>query len=161
MECPPGPLELVHCDFAGPVDPVSIDGYRYALSFTDDYPGLIMTYFLKQKSGTAEATKKFLSNVSPFGKVKCLWSDLTVKRLRSDNGSEFISKEFEALLVMVYTMKSLLPIHPIRMEQQREAGAHYLRWVDVYLLKLNYLSACRHVQYFQPHIFTTVLTMSG
>ena len=72
MECPPGPLKLVHCDFAGPVDPVSIDGYRYALSFTDDYSGLIMTYFLKQKSDTAEATKKFLSDVSPFGKVKCL-----------------------------------------------------------------------------------------
>ena len=84
---------------AGPVDPVSIDGYRYALSFTDDYSGLIMTYFLKQKRDTVEATKTFLADVSPFGKVKCLRSDLTVKRLRSDNGSEFISKEFEALLV--------------------------------------------------------------
>ena len=58
-----------------------------------------MTYFLKQKSDTVEATKKFLADVSPFGKVKCLRSDLTIKRLRSDNGSEFISKEFEALLV--------------------------------------------------------------
>ena len=93
------PLELVHCDLAGPVDPVSIDGYRYALSFTDDYSGLIMTCFLKQKSDTVEAIKKFLADVLPFEKVKCLRSDLTVKRLRSDNGSEFISKEFEAHLV--------------------------------------------------------------
>ncbi len=93
------PLELVHSDLAGPVDPVSIDGYRYTLSFTDDYSGLIMIYFLKQKSDTVEATKKFLADVSPFGKVKCVRSDLTVKRLRSDNGGEFISKEFEALLV--------------------------------------------------------------
>ena len=58
-----------------------------------------MTYFLKQKSETVEAAKKFLADVSPFGKVKCLKSDPTVKCLRSDNGSEFISKEFEALLV--------------------------------------------------------------
>ena len=58
-----------------------------------------MTYFLKQKSDTEEATKKVLADVSPFGKVKCVRSDLTVKRLRSDNGSEFISKEFEAQLV--------------------------------------------------------------
>ena len=58
-----------------------------------------MTYFLKQKSDTVEATKKFLADVFPFGKVKCLRSYLTVKCLRSDNGSEFISKEFEALLV--------------------------------------------------------------
>ena len=77
-------LELVHCDLAGPVDPVSIDGYRYALSFTDDYSELIMTYFLKQKSDTVEDTKKVLADVSPFGKVKCLRSDVTVKRLRSD-----------------------------------------------------------------------------
>ena len=28
-----------------------------------------MTYFLKQKIDTAEATKKFLADVSPFGKV--------------------------------------------------------------------------------------------
>ena len=58
-----------------------------------------MTYFLKQKSDTVEATKRLLANVFPFGKVKCLRSDLTVKHLRSDNGSEFTSKEVEALLV--------------------------------------------------------------
>ena len=51
------PLELVHCHLAGPVDPVLIDGYRYALRFTDD-SGLIITHFLKQKSDTAEATKE-------------------------------------------------------------------------------------------------------
>ena len=92
-----------------------------------------MTYFLKKKSDTVEATKKFLVDVSPFGKVKCLRSDLTVKRVRSDNGSEFISKEFEALLVSHgICHESLLPIHPIRMKQQKGAGTHYLRWVDVY-----------------------------
>ena len=63
-----------------------------------------MTYFLKEKSDTVEATKKFLADVFLFGKVKCLGSD---------NGPEFISNELEAfLLIMVYAMKSLLPIHP-------------------------------------------------
>ena len=38
-------LEIVHCDLACPVDPISIDGFRYALSFTDDFSGQIMTYF--------------------------------------------------------------------------------------------------------------------
>eukprot|EP00794_Sanderia_malayensis_P008499 gene8499-9408_t len=83
------PLELVHCDLSGPIDPVSIDGFKYAISFTDDYSGLMMTYFLKQKSDTVEATRKFLADISPIGKVKCI---------RSDNGSEFISKEFQACL---------------------------------------------------------------
>ena len=30
-------LELVHTDLAGPIDTKSREGYRYALSFTDDY----------------------------------------------------------------------------------------------------------------------------
>ena len=34
------PLELVHCDLAGPVDPTAKYGFRYALSFVDDYSGV-------------------------------------------------------------------------------------------------------------------------
>ena len=82
-------LDLVHCDLAGPIDPVARDGFRYALSFVDDYTGIIMVYFLKQKSDTLEATEKFLADVAPFGKVK---------RIRSDNGTEFTGKYFKALL---------------------------------------------------------------
>ena len=83
-------LELIHCDLAGPVHPMSIDGFQYVLSFTDDFSGQVMTYFLMQKSNTVEATKRFLSDCGTFGKIK---------RLRSDNGTEFTSKEFQALMV--------------------------------------------------------------
>ena len=83
------PLEFVLCDLAGPIDPVANDGYKYALSFVDDYTGINLVYFLKQKSGTLETTEKFLSDTEPFGKIK---------RLRSDNGSEFTSKNFKYLL---------------------------------------------------------------
>ena len=31
------PLELVHTDLAGPIDPVSREGLRYSIAFTDDY----------------------------------------------------------------------------------------------------------------------------
>ena len=83
------PLDFVHCDLAGPIDPVAKDGYKYALSFVDDYTGINIVYFLKQKSDTLEATEKFLSDTTPFGKIR---------RLRSDNGSEFTSKNFKSLL---------------------------------------------------------------
>ena len=88
-EKPKEPLEFVHCDLAGPIDPVAKDGYKYALSFVHDYTGINIVYFLKQKSDTLEATEKFLSDTAPFGKIK---------RLRSDNGSEFTSKNFKSLL---------------------------------------------------------------
>ena len=48
-----------------------------------------MIYFLRQKSDTLEATEKFLADAAPYGKVK---------RLRSDNGGEFISQGFRTLL---------------------------------------------------------------
>ena len=46
-------------------------------------------YFPKNKSDTVEATKIFLAHSAPFG---------TVKRLRSDNGGEFVPGMFKALL---------------------------------------------------------------
>ena len=39
-------LELIHCNLSGPIDPVAIDGFKYAISFVDDYSGLIIVYFL-------------------------------------------------------------------------------------------------------------------
>jgi hypothetical protein len=57
-------LELVHSDLAGPVNPVGKNVFNYALSFVDDYSGVIMIYF-KQKSDTLEATKQFLEDTAP------------------------------------------------------------------------------------------------
>jgi len=53
-------LELVHCDLAGPIHPVSIDGFQYVLSFTDDFSGHVMTYFFNQKSNTVSHQKIFI-----------------------------------------------------------------------------------------------------
>ena len=64
------PLEFVHCDLAGPISPVAKDGFRYTLSFVDDYTGVNTVYFLKHKSDTVEATEKFLADTAPFGKIK-------------------------------------------------------------------------------------------
>lgn len=82
-------FDLVHTDLAGPVDPISIDGHRFALSFTDDYSNTIFVYFLKQKSGTVSATERFLADTAPYGKIKCM---------RSDNCTEFMSKEYQGLM---------------------------------------------------------------
>ena len=83
------PLALVHTDLAGPIEPVSSEGFRYAIAFTDDYSGVVFVYFLKSKSDAVEATERFLADSAPFGKVKCL---------RSDNGSEFLSQAYKSLL---------------------------------------------------------------
>ena len=76
------PLELVHTDLAGPIEPADRNGYKYVMAMVDDYSGILMVYFLKKKSDAVYAIEKFLADVAVYG---------TVKRLRSDNGGEFTS----------------------------------------------------------------------
>ena len=87
------PLEFVHTDIAGPIEPMAKDGFRYAINFVDDYSGTCFVYFLKQKSDAVKALKKFICDVAPYGKIKHLC------RIRSDNGGEFISHDFEDVLI--------------------------------------------------------------
>ena len=83
-------LDLVHTDLAGPIEPESKEGYKWVLSLTDDYSSAVFTYLLKSKRDTVEATEKFLADVAPYGKVKCI---------RSDNGTEFTSRNYQQLLI--------------------------------------------------------------
>lgn len=82
-------LELVHTDLAGPIEPESREGYKYAISFTDDYSSAVSVYFLKHKSDTVDATERFLADMAPYGNVTCI---------RSDNGTEFTGQGYQALL---------------------------------------------------------------
>lgn len=81
------PLELVHTDLAGPIDPASREGFRYSIAFTEDYSGTVFVYFflLKSKSDTVATG----ADTAPYGEVKYI---------RSDNGGEFISQKFKSLL---------------------------------------------------------------
>ena len=83
-------FEFVHTDLNGPVSPVSKEGFKYLISFVDDYTGNIAVYFLKRKSDTIAATQRFLADIAPYGKLK---------RLRSDNGTEYTSESFESLMI--------------------------------------------------------------
>ena len=67
----------------------SIDGHKYTQSFTDDYSGTILVYFLRSKSDAVQATERFLADIAPYGEVKCI---------RSDNSNEFTCGDFQTLL---------------------------------------------------------------
>ena len=99
------PFELVHTDLARPIESIAKGGFKYVMIFTDDYSGCNFTYFLKEKSGASRATEKFLSDIAPYGKVKKInftedvFPTGEVKRMRSDNGGEYISREFKDILI--------------------------------------------------------------
>ena len=77
-------LQLVHTDQAGPIEPADLKRNKYTISFTDDFSGAVLEYFTKIKVGAALAT-----NYSHYDKIKTL---------RSDNGLEFKSNDFQSLL---------------------------------------------------------------
>ena len=84
------PLELVHTDLAGPITPMGREGFNYAINFIDDYSGATYVYFLKGKDDTPRAFQQFISDSAPYG---------IIKRIRSDNGKEYVSQEFQNIVL--------------------------------------------------------------
>ena len=81
------PLQLVHIDVCGPINPSSFGKNKQFLLFIDDYSRKTCVYFLKQKLEAFVAFKNFKALVEKE-------SGYEIKSLRSDRGGEFISKEF-------------------------------------------------------------------
>jgi hypothetical protein len=68
------PLELLHMDLFG--------GSKYCLVIVDDYSCFTWVFFLQEKSHTQKTLKGFLRRAqNEFG--------LRIKKIRSDNGTEF------------------------------------------------------------------------
>jgi transposase InsO family protein len=85
------PLELLHKDLFGPIAYISIDGSKYCLVIVDDYSRFTWVFFLQEKSQTQETLKRFLRRAqNEFG--------LRIKKIRSDNGTEFKNSQIEGFL---------------------------------------------------------------
>jgi transposase InsO family protein len=85
------PLELLHMDLFGPIAYISIGGSKYCLVIVDDYSHFTWVFFLQEKSHTQETLKGFLRrSQNEFG--------LRIKKIRSDNGTEFKNSQIEGFL---------------------------------------------------------------
>jgi hypothetical protein len=85
------PLEMLHIYLFGPIAYISIDGNKYDLVIVDDYSRFTWVFFLQDKSETQEVLKKFLRMTQNKFDVK-------VKKIRSDNGTEFKNTQVEDFL---------------------------------------------------------------
>ncbi|MEN7973604.1 MAG: reverse transcriptase domain-containing protein, partial [Verrucomicrobiota bacterium] len=83
-------LELVHSDVAGPIDPSS-NGFRYFVTFTDDKSRHTVLYFMCTKDEVFERFKDYRTWAESRTGEK-------IKTLRSDNGGEYTSNQFERYL---------------------------------------------------------------
>jgi hypothetical protein len=83
-------LELVHSDVCGPL-PNSIGGNRYFITFADDHSGHIDVDFLKKKGDALARFRAWKTRVEKETGRK-------IGKIRTDNGGEYTSDEFEAYL---------------------------------------------------------------
>ncbi|KAG8498932.1 hypothetical protein CXB51_005361 [Gossypium anomalum] len=83
-------LEYIHSDLWGPSRVPSRGGANYMLTFIDDFSRKVWAFFLKQKSDVFSAFKSWKIMIEKqTGKQ--------IKYLRTDNGLEFCSDEFNRL----------------------------------------------------------------
>jgi transposase InsO family protein len=75
-------LELLHMDLFGPVAYISIGGSKYGLVIVDDFSRFTWVFFLSDKGETQETLKKFMRRAQNEFELK-------IKKVRSDNGTEF------------------------------------------------------------------------
>ena len=84
-------LQLIHSDVCGPMQTESIGGRKYFVTFIDDYSRCCAVYFLRHKSEVLDKFKEFEA-------VTTNECDQRIGILRTDNGGEYLSAEFEAYL---------------------------------------------------------------
>ena len=81
-------LDLIHTDVCGPSSSDARGGYKYFITFADDFSRYGYVYLMRHKSESFEMFKSFQNEVqNQLGK--------TIKALRSDRGGEYLSQEFD------------------------------------------------------------------
>ena len=84
-------LELVHTEICGPMHTDLMNGSKYFILFIDDFSRYTWIHFMKMKS---EAFQMFIK----FKALAKKETNLKIKTLRSDNGAEFLSNQFQEFL---------------------------------------------------------------
>jgi transposase InsO family protein len=85
------PLELLHMDLFGLIAYISFGGSKYCLVIVDDYSCFTRVFFLQEKSQTQETLKKFLRRAQNEFRLR-------IKRIRSDNETEFKISQIEGFV---------------------------------------------------------------
>ncbi|KAJ9541518.1 hypothetical protein OSB04_028024 [Centaurea solstitialis] len=88
------PLEMLHMDLCGPIEIQSISGKKYILVMVDEYSRYTWLEFLRMKSEAPELIIKFIKRIQVL-------LQLPVRKIRSDNGTEFKNATLDAYLTSV------------------------------------------------------------
>ncbi|KAJ9542161.1 hypothetical protein OSB04_028667 [Centaurea solstitialis] len=95
-------LEIIHTDVCEPFSHVARGGYRYFITFTDDFSRYGYVYLMRHKSESFERFKEFQNEVQNQ-------LDKRIKFLRSDRGGEYLSDELDNHLMECGIVSQLTP----------------------------------------------------
>ena len=84
-------LDLIHSDVCGPFATETLNKSKYFLTFIDDFSKRVFVYFIKTKDEVLEKFKIFKALVENQ-------TGLKIKKLRTDNGREYVNREFNDFL---------------------------------------------------------------
>ena len=84
-------LGLIHSDICGPINTESLGGAKYFVTFTDDCTRYTETTMMRHRSEVLEAFKNYKVKVEKQ-------TGRQIKKLRTDNGKEYLSNAFKDFL---------------------------------------------------------------
>ena len=98
------PFDLIHSDVWGPASNINITGAKWFVSFIDDCTRVTWIFLMKDKSEVFQLFESFYSMVhTQFGR--------RIKRLRSDNGKEYVNQSFSTFLKDKGVIHELTCVH--------------------------------------------------
>jgi hypothetical protein len=125
-------LKMLYMDLFGPVTYISIGGNKFGLIIVDDYSHFTWAFFLQDKSKTQEVLKKFLRREQNEFDVK-------VKKIRSDNSTEFKNTQVEDFLDeegIKHEFSALILLN--KMGWLKGRTVHSSRWQEPYLMNTRH-----------------------
>ncbi|WVY91413.1 hypothetical protein V8G54_036927 [Vigna mungo] len=81
-------LEIIHSDVCGPIEPPTLAGNRYFVTFIDEFSRMVRVFLIRQKSEVLNTFKCFKKQVEKE-------VEKHIKLIRTDGGGEYTSRDFE------------------------------------------------------------------
>jgi hypothetical protein len=101
-----GILDLIHTDVCGPMTIFSLNEYLYYVLFINDHSQKTWIYFLKTKDGVLARFQEFKYQVEKL-------TGRRIKELRSDNGGEYTSRDFNDFCIKAgINREYIVPYNP-------------------------------------------------
>ncbi|KAJ9566025.1 LOW QUALITY PROTEIN: hypothetical protein OSB04_001991 [Centaurea solstitialis] len=146
-------LGIIHTDVCGPFNHEARGGYRYFITFTDDFSRYGYVYLIRHKSEAFERFKEFHNEVQNQ-------LDRKIKFIRSDRDGEYLSQEFDNHLMECGIVSQLTPPYTPQMNGVNEESylARYGTINDVSFLTTSIILG--HALETATHILNRVPTKS-